>query len=234
MVELAKYKDTNILFVDDDDAVRGFVQSSLNSFFKNVYTASDGREGIRVFSERQVDLIITDIEMPEVNGLEFIRRIRELDPFQPVIVLSAYTDREYLLNSANLNIQGYVVKPLGMEKIKAVLLRTQKYIKAKRQKGIELGGGYIYDLNNSRINEGARPCCTLNKKEKLLLELLLEHENRVVSYETIEQTVWGDYWEVMTSYALRTVVKNLRKKIGKEKICNISGQGYKLELTQKR
>lgn len=229
MSKLEKFRSSNVLFVDDDDMVRYSIDFTLKNIFNKTFIAPNGRIALELCRTKQIDLIITDIEMPDVDGIEFIKQIREIDLFLPIVILSAHTNIEYLFSCVNLNIQAYIVKPITSTKLRDTLHQVSNYLQEKIvTTELELANKIRYDKASSTLIDPKGERMGLKKKEKLLLDLLLKNKNSIVSYETIEEAVWNDYWEVMTSYALRTVVKNLRKKVGKEMIENISGQGYRL------
>lgn len=224
-----KLSSLTALFVDDESSVRDAMRYTLNTLFKATHLACNGAEALELFRNKSIDVIITDLEMPCIDGMELITQVRAVAPYKPIIVLSAHTDKEYLLGCCNLHIQAYIVKPITREKLYRALERVLPYMEAGDVEELHrLGEGVCYNEALSCIEYENKPSYTLKKKEKLLLELLLQHRNKVVSYTAIENAVWPEHWEVMSSLALRTVVKNLRKALGKEHIQNFSGQGYKL------
>jgi DNA-binding response OmpR family regulator len=225
-----KLSSQTVLFVDDESVVRESMRYTLSTLFKTTHLACNGAEALELFRNKTVDIIITDLEMPSVDGIELITQLRSMAPYKPIIVLSAHTDKEYLLDCCNLHIQAYIVKPITREKLYKALENTLPYmeIDAAEDEKLCFANGTCYNEALSCIEYPNKPSYILKKKEKLLLELLLQHRNKVVSYTAIENAVWSEHWEIMSSLALRTVVKNLRKALGKEHIQNFSGQGYKL------
>lgn len=230
--ELSKLlKNISILYVEDDIDTQKEMTKVLSQLSKSVFVATSGIEALEIYKEQKPQIIISDIAMPNLNGIEFIKKIREENKTIPIVLLTAYDDKDYLLPAANLNIQSYIIKPISTSKLKEVLYNSIEYLNLNSNIYLNISDEFKYDKNNSSIIDKNNEKIKLNKKETKLINLLIENQNRVVSYSEIEQHVWFEYDEVMTSMALRTVIKNLRKKIPSKFIKNISGQGYKLEIS---
>lgn len=221
-------KNISILYVEDDDDTREEMAKTLLLITKNLTLASTGVEALELYRESKPQIIISDIAMPNLNGIDFIKEIRKENLQIPIILLTAYTDTQYLLPAANLNIQSYVVKPINSKKLKEVLYQALEILNMNSSIYINISNNIKYDKINSEIISDNQDSIKLNKKEKNLIDLLITNQNRVVTYSEIERHVWIQYDEVMTSMALRTVIKNLRKKISSDFIKNVSGQGYKI------
>ena len=227
--ELARLlKEVSILYVEDEDEIRDEVAQLLSLLSNNVLTASNGEEAYAVFCEKNPQLIITDIEMPRTNGIEFARKVREKNLQVPIIMLTAYTNKEYLSPAANLNIQAYLVKPLESKSLRETLFNVVELLNITTNLTSYIAEDLVYDKTNGVFVYQEQEAIKLNKKEKNLMEILVNNKDRVISYSEIENFVWKDYDEVMTSMALRTIVKNLRRKSPVSFLENISGQGYRL------
>jgi len=132
-------KQISILYVEDDDVMRTELSSLLTNFFSQVFCASNGAEGLEIFKKNQkkIDLIISDINMPTMSGIEMIKQIREFDKEVGVIFATAYSDKEFLMDSIKLKVVNYAVKPIDiralLESIKefAENLLVKKIIKRK-------------------------------------------------------------------------------------------------------
>jgi len=110
-----KKLDLIILYVEDDEDIAEEVAEFLQHMVQELYVATNGEEGLRMYYKYHPDIIITDIQMPLMDGLEMIRKIREDDKEIPVLVTSAYDDSEFLVDSINLGVDGYLMKPLDFE-----------------------------------------------------------------------------------------------------------------------
>jgi len=231
--ELAKLlKEVSILYVEDEDEIREEVAQVLSLLSNRVITASDGEEAFKVFCELKPQIIITDIEMPRTNGIEFARLVREKDLQIPIIMFTAYTNKEYLLPAANLNIQAYLVKPLESKSLREALYNVVELLQLTANLTYHISSELIYDKVNGIFVYQEKDTIKLNKKEKNLMDLLIGNKDRVITYDEIENYVWKDFDEVMTSMALRTIIKNLRRKTPIDFLENISGQGYRLNVCE--
>jgi len=120
-------KTMHVLYVEDDKTVRDTMLLFFKSYFKKVVCACSGEEGFRYFQEGDFDLIITDINMPGMNGLEMIRKIRNIDDTVPVVIVSAYSDIHYFQSAIGNGVDGYLIKPLDPNQFDEVI----ETIKAK-------------------------------------------------------------------------------------------------------
>lgn len=232
MKELALLlKEVVILYVEDDRNTREEVYQVLSLLSNKVITASNGEEGYKMFATFNPKIIITDIEMPISSGISFVKKVRRENLEIPIIVLTAYTTQDYLLRLSNLNIQAYLVKPLSFNNLKDVLHNISKLLRLGLEMTYSITEDFIYDKTNGVfINTKDKATIRLHTKEKKLMDLFIDNGNRLISYEEIECYVWSGFDEIMTSMALRTVVKSLRQKIPYDFIQNISGQGYRMNL----
>jgi YesN/AraC family two-component response regulator len=126
-------KDFNILFVEDSRALQKQVVMFLTKFFKNVYVASDGVEGIVQYKEFKPDLILTDLTMPILNGHDMIREIKKINADVEIIILSAHSDPETLMTSFHIGVSDFIQKPINAPKMINVLLKVLSNIKRKKE-----------------------------------------------------------------------------------------------------
>ncbi|MCD4758840.1 MAG: response regulator transcription factor [Arcobacteraceae bacterium] len=227
-IELVKLlQEINILYIEDDKETNEEITETLKMFSQNIFSTYCVEEAIQVYKKNPIQLIITDIELPKENGISFIEKIRDTNIFIPIIVISAYKTNDYLFSCANLNIQSYIIKPINANKLKESLYKIVKYLNLISNILVYIDKKLSYDKASGQLIHNGL-AYKLSKKEKLLMDLLVDHKNKLVTYGQIEQTVWYDFNETMSSTALRTIIKNLRKKGTNNFIENISGLGYKL------
>ncbi len=217
--------NVTLLYAEDDLTVRKNVLGYLELLFNNILLAGDGEEAFDIYYEKRPDIILTDIDMPKMSGIDFIKKVREHDRTTPAVILSAHTDTAYLLDAVELHVTKYILKPfVGDDFMKAL-----KNIYEASDKTVKLSDGWSYSyLNKTLLGEQSKSA--LSKKESRLFELLLDHAETMVTYSEIENHVWCDFEDVMTSENLRTLMKSLRKKLPSDMIRNVSGTGYVLEL----
>ncbi len=116
-------KRLTLLYVEDDDNVRNELKKLLSSFFNKIYTAHDGKEGLSLYSEKkdEIDIIIADINMPKLTGIEMLEEIRKLNKSIPVIFTTAYSDTKFLVDSIKLKVFEYIIKPIDIRLLMSVL-----------------------------------------------------------------------------------------------------------------
>lgn len=127
-------KQISILYVEDDNVMRTELSSLLTNFFTQVFSASNGSEGLEIFKKNQkkIDLIISDINMPTMSGIEMIKKIREFDKDVGVIFATAYSDKEFLIDSIKLNVLNYAVKPIDIRALLDSIREFAENLLAKR------------------------------------------------------------------------------------------------------
>ena len=220
-------KNIKILYVEDDEIARENGVEYLQNFFEQIYEASDAIKALQLYEKYQPDIIITDIQMPKLNGLEFVKKIRQKDKKTQIIIITAFCDRDYLLKAIELGLVKYLVKPVKEKEFEEALFLCVNSLQNNESNIIKLDENSYFDIFNKNllINE---EIIKLRTKEILFLELLIKNKNRYVSYEEIENYVWSD--SVMTKDALKTLVKNIKIKISKDLILNLTNSGYKIDV----
>ncbi|WP_419769459.1 MAG: response regulator [Candidatus Marinarcus sp.] len=122
--------DLTVLYVEDDTNIANTMINYLSKFFKEVISAPDGEAGLALYKSNPCDLVITDIKMPKMNGLDMAREIKQLNNNQNIIIISAYSEMENFLTSIRLGIDGYIIKPVNYEDMNNLLHKIAKKIKA--------------------------------------------------------------------------------------------------------
>ena len=221
------YKNIKILYVEDDEIARENGIEYLENYFELIYDASDAIKALQLYEKYKPDIIITDIQMPKLNGLEFVKRIRQKDKKTQVIVITAFCDKSYLLKAIELQLVKYLVKPVNEKEFEEALFLCINALKNDETNIIKLDEETYFDTYNKNlvIND---EIVKLRTKELEFLLLLIKNKNRYVSYEEIENYVWEN--SVMTKDALKTLVKNIKTKIPKDLILNLSNSGYKIAI----
>jgi len=221
------YKDIKVLYIEDDEIARENGVEYLENYFEYIYESADAINALKLYEKYSPDIIITDIQMPKLNGLEFIQRIRKEDKKVQVIVISAFCDKEYLFKAIELQLVKYLVKPIQEKELEEAISLCIESISNDSSNILKLGIDSYFDMYNKTLvlnNEIVK----LRTKELHLLTILSKNINRYVTYSEIENCVWCD--SVMSKDALKTVIKNLKGKLPKDSILNLSGTGYKLDI----
>jgi len=120
--KISELKDVSVLYVEDDDETREELELVLQNWFKHFYVAENGEEGLRLYKEHRPDIVISDIQMPKMNGLSMSADIKQINPNQEVVILSAYNDVEFLFRALELGIKHYITKPVSIERLMDKLL----------------------------------------------------------------------------------------------------------------
>jgi len=219
---LNKLSNYRVLYAEDEVGVRKNVYELLSLLFKEVYLANDGEEAYDLFVHYQPDLVITDIKMPHLSGIDLAKKIREKDNKAHIIIITAYTEVDFMLEAIELSLLRYIVKPITESKLFDAL---EKFLQAKEKASMqEIAPEWYYDTLQKSITNGMT-VYELTKKEAKLIELLLQKDS-IITYEEIEASLWEN--EYMSLNALRLMIKNLRKKLPEATLKNIQGIGYKL------
>ena len=213
---LNQLKNYTLLFVENEKGIRKNFGEFFNLLFKDVYIACDGIEAFELYTNNKPDLIITDIKMPNMNGIELVRKIRKDDKDTSIVIISAHTDVDFLLSSISLNLIEYIVKPLTQEKLFNIF---DIFLSNNLAKQVS---DFVFYKNKNQTKVNGK-IFDLSLKESLFIEKLMDN-NRIISYDEIEYDIWNG--KVMSQNALRLFVKNLRKKLPKDFIKNVSNQGY--------
>ena len=170
LIQLTKYtKKLSLLYVEDDQSIADITMRILAYFFDTIIYAYDGKDGILKFNENHIDIIITDINMPNLNGLEMLAKIKELNPTTPSIVMTAHNETEYYQNAIGLNVKGYILKPASIKEITAILI---KIVDKKKQEDIRNDKfNYLLTSNKKLIDIGYQ--ISSQKDFNRLLETIL-------------------------------------------------------------
>ncbi len=123
----------SVLYVEDEEAIREIMVEILELFVDDIYIAKNGSEGLEVYKKQRPDLIITDIQMPVMTGIDMMKEIRKLDEEIPIVVTSAFNDNTFLLNSIALNVDHYLIKPVVVDQLESKLNKVKKQIMQKRE-----------------------------------------------------------------------------------------------------
>lgn len=214
-----------ILIVEDDKNIREGVADFLSEFGYNTIEAPDGREALAKFEEQDISLVILDIQIPYINGLEVLKEIRKQSKL-PVLMLTAFSDEEYKIDAYTSLADGYLEKPFSLPVLRA---RVDSLI--ERHYGMYdkfCYGNVDVDFDSYTATLGNEPV-DINAKEVDILKYLVENEGRALTREQIIDNVWKTTEEPPFDRVIDVYIKELRKKLGLDCIVTIRNVGYKLE-----
>ena len=225
-----KYK---ILIIEDDRNISSFLETLLLTGGYQVLTAGSCSQGLMVFSSHQPDLVILDLGLPDMDGLEFIRQVR-CDSGVPILVLSARTEETDKVAALDLGANDYITKPFGTAELQA---RLRAALRRGRYSAIDAPGGK-YTLRDLEIDYDRRLVTVsgeqihLTQTEYNILSLLSHHPGRVLTYSSIIREIWGSMDDGSIK-KLQVNMANIRKKLGVKPgdsgyVLNELGVGYRM------
>ena len=205
---------TKILIAEDDATIREGVCAYLSEFNYETIEARDGREALSKFESNKIDLVILDIQIPFINGLDILRKIRETSNL-PVLILTAFSDEEFKITAFSNLADGYIEKPFSLPVLKA---RVEVF----SYKDLEVNfSNFSAKINNSAVE--------ISAKEIEVLKYLLLNEGRALTRSQILENVWKESENIPFDRVIDVYIKDLRKKFGLDCIKTIRNIGYKLE-----
>jgi two-component system alkaline phosphatase synthesis response regulator PhoP len=230
MFEPEKY---SILIVDDEHDILEFLSYNLENTGYKVYTADNGAKALEIAKEVIPDLIVLDIMMPEMDGIETCERIRNMEQLQHSLIMFLTARAEDYSQIAGFDAGGddYVTKPIKpkiiQKRIKALLKRVKKEHNHLKNSGLLSFGDFVIDSEKYYVvNKGET--IVLPRKEFKLLYLMASRPSKVFNREEIYDQVWGSE-VIVGDRTIDVHIRKLREKIGSEMIKTIKGVGYKFE-----
>ena len=206
-----------ILIVDDEPQITRVLRRSLTTHGYDVRVASDGETALQTFSDWPPDLVITDLSMPNMDGLGLCRNLRAISQL-PIIVLSVRGEERMKVQALDAGADDYVSKPFGMDellaRIRAALRRTTSRGPGDAVSTVLEAGDFRLDLENRSVAVSGREV-HLTPKEYDLLVYLISHPGKVLTHRTLLAAIWGGESVEQTEY-LRVFVGQLRKKVEPE------------------
>ncbi|MGM0623770.1 MAG: response regulator transcription factor [Campylobacterota bacterium] len=225
MQNLEELRYLNILYVEDDVETLELYSSFLSYYVANVHCCSSSLQALEVFEDESIDVIITDIDMPVLDGIQLITRIRKRDSKVRILVLTGYTDANYTIPSIELDITRYLVKPVSKTALFDALKKCSDEVNGG-ERLIELGEDTFFNMQNRELIV-ADTVQKLQKKPSHLLYLLIKNKNQTLSYEYLTKEMSTD--KIISINSIRCHIRTLRSSFPQLKIQNSSGFGYKLD-----
>ena len=216
--------DLKILYAEDNEKIRDSYALVLKRYFKEVIEACDGKEALALYRSHKPDIVLTDINMPELDGLELIRIIRQDDKTTKIIVISAYSDQEKLMKAIPLGLFAYLVKPIKGDDLKKVLTDVASHTEKSEQ--LKLSSEYLFDINGRKLFNGLKEV-ELTTQEFTIVDMLAGNLHNPVSCELMSYSLWDEYHDESKA-KIQNIIKRLRKKVP-DLIDSVYGFGYKIK-----
>lgn len=215
-------KKTTLLYVEDDDSTREELEFFLQNKVNKLFVAKNGQEGLDTFEKNRPDLIITDIQMPIMNGIQMIKKIKEIDPNVPIVIITAFNDTDYLFEAIKLKVTNYLTKPLNLFSLSETLATIAKNINLEKEnKEIYNTLKQYKDIVDERsiiskatkdgiityVNEPFEKISGYKKEE------ILGKSHNIVSHPNMDKTIFIDMWKKIKieKKSWQGRVKNLSK-----------------------
>jgi two-component system, OmpR family, response regulator VanR len=236
MITLEAYKkNLNILYIEDDKIFISKIKSILEKLFKFIFIATNGEEALELFKTKNINLIISDINMPKMDGLIFLKNLRKINSEVSFIFLTAKKEVNTIIDAIQFDISNYILKPIDLNNFLFIVNKTiekdyKKYIKIEKKYLIKIDEIFIWNKKTKTLLKNDNPV-KLTKKELLLIDLLLSSNDKIYSLSEITYHIWDeDYEEKDCISNLKNIISRLRNKIPQINIENVYGVGYKIKI----
>lgn len=228
-----------LLLVEDDPALSYIIQSGLQEIIGGyeVITAGNGAEGLLAWQQHHPDIIISDIDMPVMNGFQMVERIRETDGDTPIVFASALTSPKDVREGYKIGVNNYIKKPFVPDELDAHihgLLKMKDGAKTRNESGYYKIGSYTLDAEHASLrNDNTNTKKVLTVREAQILQLLADNKNETVKREAILSRFWNTEDDYFASRTLDVFIAKLRKLLEDDPLVSIKTiRGIGLTLTE--
>jgi len=220
--------DISILIAEDEQALLDSMTEYLELFFEKVYKAKDGQEAYLSYLKYRPDIIVADINMPRLDGLSMIKKIRKKDSQTKIIITSAHSEQEKLLQAIELHLVKYLIKPVQSDQLKTLLFSLVDELHTQKNT-LRFKASYYWDISQQKLFHDGEEI-PLKPKERKVMILLCSHPNQSVSAIDIYNHLYEDQPERdFSSHAVTSLMKRLRQKLPPETVKSAYGVGYILQ-----
>lgn len=219
--------DKKLLLLEDSDEFIENVTSLFNMFVKETFIAKNIKDAFEILKNKKIDIIISDINLKNENGLDFIKEYREINKEMPIVVLSGHKDEELLFRAMTLNLSGYLTKPVNFKSLIEVFTNCANKLLDNNLTTITLKDGYVYNKELKKLSKDLESFI-LNKKEIQFFDMLSENKNKIITKNMILHSVYED--GNASDASLNNFIMKIRKRFGKSFLHTIPDVGYKMIL----
>jgi DNA-binding response OmpR family regulator len=220
-----------LLYAEDDKLIRSGYINYFKTIFKNVYAAKDGQEAYDLYKQHNPDIILADINMPYMDGLELIEKIRENDKVVKIIILSAHIDKDKLLRAVKLMLVDYLEKPIKKRELESTLKSVIDELKKdiyQNDEIIKLGENIVWNATKRILSQNNHKI-HLTMNETILLTILSSKTKNTYSIDELIDAFWQmEHNKDMSKESIRNIIKRIKTKLPKYCLENDYGIGYKL------
>jgi two-component system, OmpR family, KDP operon response regulator KdpE len=224
--------DLNILIVDDEPAIRRFLRASLGAHGFTITEAVSGEDALRIAATSRQDIVILDLGLPDIDGVEVTRRLREWSNI-PIIILSVREHENDKIAALDAGADDYLTKPFGIGELMARMRVALRRTAQDTSEPVFESGGLTMDFANREVKINGETV-TLTPTEYDLLRTLVKHAGKVLTHRQLLLAVWGNAYEGET-HILQVNISNLRRKIEPDPLRPVyvvtePGVGYRLKV----
>jgi two-component system, OmpR family, KDP operon response regulator KdpE len=228
-------QEVRVLVVDDERSIRRFLKAALGNQF-TIFEATNGEEALAAVAADRPDVVVLDLGLPDMDGVEVTRRLREWTPI-PIIVVSVREQEQDKIAALDAGADDYLTKPFSVGELMARLRAALRRSAQAETEPVFTTGNLEVDLNQREISLNGKPVF-LTPTEYDLLRTLIKHAGKVLTHRQLLRTVWGNAYESDT-HILQVNISNLRRKIEPDParpthIVTEPGVGYRLKVSDKR
>jgi len=214
-----------ILLLEDELMLQSSIVEYLETLGHHCITFSDGQAAYEALAENFYDLLILDINVPSLSGLELLEHIQSIDCFAPVIFISALIDIESISEAFTLGAADYIKKPFHLKELALRVQKISKDIQDKKREHILISPNYSYSKERSQLYYNKEPL-TLTKKQSDIIRCLCLNLGSMVNFDILRDYVWNA--DLVSDATIRTEISRLRKVLKEEFIQNHKGVGYRV------
>jgi len=216
-------KELKILLVEDEIKLATLLKKAIGDNFGSFYIENNGHAGLDRFIKISPDLVITDIMMPDLTGLEMAKKLKKINPEIQIIILSAFSETDKFLSAIDVGVVKYFIKPFDPEELLDYIVSISK----KLQNNIVILNKELkFNKQTNSLYKNDK-YIALTKREMRFFQLLI-NTKMIVSNKILSQTLWDE--QIPNEEKIRTFIKRFRAKISKDFLSNIKGQGYQINL----
>ena len=226
------FKNMSLLYAEDDIVAQAVYEDYFQQYFDTLYIAENGQQALDIYKEKRPDIVVLDINMPLLNGLEVCKAIRKEDKETKIILLTSRSDKQAFLEAIELGLITYLEKPVKIKQLNEAMLKLFAELQDTSKKPLYQSEEefFYWDKYRRELYRNS-DIIPLTKKEKLLLELFVTTHHNKLSNEQIYNTVWFEDFSKQNynESSIKTLINKLRVKLPPKIIKNAYGLGYYLD-----
>ena len=225
-------KNFTVMYVEDDKKLQNKIALSLDLFFKSCITANNGIEALESYKKIKCDIVISDINMPYMDGIDLTKELLQLNKNQIIIIVSAYDDSKYLIKLINLGIKHFILKPIISDNFIKILYTCCQELNKLDNDLIQLSNNFFWNKNKLELQNNGN-IIRLTNSEITILNLMILNPYQIFSNEDLYNAIfYNDIEKELSINSIRLIIKRLRKKLPSNMIENIYSKGYKFIINK--